>query len=121
MNGKSEHSPKPTDAFLALLRVKLKQYLGIAAGLEAVTASFEKTAQLLKVVNFPVENQSDRPVLRDHRLGRRIGKIDYFEPAVNESNVPADICPPTVRTALSYVISQSVKALWLNLPLCQID
>src|SRR5262249_48065868 len=61
-HGEREHASKAVDHRRALILVEVDERLSIALGVEAMAATYQARTQLLVVVDFPVEDDPDRPV-----------------------------------------------------------
>jgi hypothetical protein len=83
-----EHPEEALDAGRAPAVVGLEHHLGVGGGEEPVAGLLQLGAQLLVVVDDPVEDHGQAELGVDHRLGAGVGQVDDLQPAVAERHRP---------------------------------
>src|SRR5262249_52854235 len=73
--GEREHAVEGAGDVLSALLVEVKDHLAVALALEAM-ARLELLPELLEVVDLPVEDEPEGPVLVRHRLAGGLGEVD---------------------------------------------
>jgi hypothetical protein len=86
----------------------------IAICTENVPTRLEIVAQLLEVIDLPVENDPDRPVFIAHRLVGNCTEIDDRQATVAKPDVSAAPYAFTVRTTMSQRGGHAPKVLRVN-------
>ncbi len=99
-DGDREHPAQLLDAARSVLLVGVNDDLGVGAGAEPMPALLQVLAQLLEVVDLPVEGHPRRLVLVGDRLAAG-GQVDDLEPAHGEAHPPGlDVEAVLVRPAM---------------------
>ncbi|OHB66343.1 MAG: hypothetical protein A2V70_10120 [Planctomycetes bacterium RBG_13_63_9] len=96
---KRKHPPQPRDQLLAVLLVEMDQHFGVRPAAEPVALGLKLPAKLLEVVDLPVEDDLDRPILVAHGLVAAID-INNRQPPVRQPNARRREEPLGVRPAM---------------------
>src|SRR5262245_43738105 len=86
----------------------MDDHFGVATGSKAVSLALQISAQLLKVVDFAVENDLNRAVFIANRLITS-AHIDDRQPAVHEPDTRLNDESLRVRAAVSDAITHGLK------------
>jgi hypothetical protein len=91
------------------LQESSKDYFGIAAGFEGVTAAFQFQSQFAVVVNLAVENQHAVSIIAEHRLFAG-AQIDDFETDGSERDVMRLVGALLIRTPVNQRVGRVADA-----------
>jgi SAM-dependent methyltransferase len=109
MDGEREHASKPLNALFPFLAVQFEEHLSISAGREPVAATLQECPDLGKIVDLPVEHESDGTIGCQHRLRRRLREIEDFQASMSQPDVAAHARAASVGTAVSERVGETVE------------
>ena len=95
-DGEGEHPPEPGQAVFPVLLVGVEDDLRVARRGEAVPLALQLGAELLEVIDLPVEGDPDGAVLVAHRLVAA-GEVDDAQPPLPEGHAAVGVRAPLVR------------------------
>src|SRR5205823_13304470 len=98
-DGQSEHAVQMIEHLIAPLLIPVDDDLRIASGSEDVPICFQLSPELLKIVDFTIEDDPNGFFLVRHGLVAA-RKIDDREPSKPESEWSCDIAPFVIRTSM---------------------
>jgi len=107
-DGQSEHPDEMSDAGRSLFFKEVDDDLAVGPGGEPMAFSLQLLSEGGKIVNLPVKDQPDRPVLVGHRLPTGLRQIDNAQPpvagAATDVALMAEIDVEIVRPPMSQEI-----------------
>ena len=103
-DGEGEHAPQPRQAGLAPAGVGGQQHLRVALRAEHPAARGQLVAQRAEVVDRPVEDEVEAPVVRDHRLVA-VGRIENRQPPHADRGVAVRHESVVIRAAVPHGIA----------------
>ena len=99
-DSEGEHAAQALHHIRTELLEQVYQHLGVGLGAEAVPFSDQKLAQLLVIVNFPVENRPDGPVFVGDGLLSGV-QVDNGKTPVSQPHLIFEVVTVVVRTAMA--------------------
>src|SRR6266513_2018051 len=98
-DGQSEHAVQMIEHLIAPLLIPVDDDLRIASGSEDVPICFQLSPELLKIVDFTIEDDPNGFFLVRHGLVAA-RKVDDREPSKTESERPCDIVALIIGTSM---------------------
>ncbi len=98
-DGEGEHPAEPLEHPLTVVLVEMDQHLGVGPGPEPMPLPLQLLVQTLVVVDLPVQDDDDAPVLVGERLVPA-GEVDDAEATHAEAHAALGERAPVIRTAV---------------------
>jgi len=112
--GKGKHAVQPGQAGSPVPCIEGKDDLRIAPAPEAVPLPFEFVAQILKVVDLPVEDDDVAAIHRGHRLIAERGEIDDAETPVCQSDQVVQVLSGCIRPAVGNDLTHALQGVFAS-------